>query len=41
MDEFDLIRKFFAPLATSPGADGLRDDVAEIGTLGAQVVIVA
>jgi thiamine-monophosphate kinase len=30
MDEFDLIRKYFAPLATSPGADGLRDDVAEI-----------
>lgn len=30
MDEFDLIRKYFAPLATSPGADGLRDDVAEV-----------
>jgi thiamine-monophosphate kinase len=30
MDEFDLIRRYFAPLATSPGADGLRDDVAEI-----------
>src|SRR5262245_54323006 len=30
MDEFDLIRSYFAPLATSPGADGLRDDVAEI-----------
>jgi thiamine-monophosphate kinase len=30
MDEFDLIRRHFAPLATSPGAVGLRDDVAEI-----------
>lgn len=30
MDEFDLIRRYFAPLANSPGADGLRDDVAEI-----------
>jgi thiamine-monophosphate kinase len=30
MDEFELIRKYFAPLATSPGADRLRDDVAEI-----------
>jgi thiamine-monophosphate kinase len=30
MDEFDLIRRYFAPLVTSPGADGLRDDVAEI-----------
>ena len=30
MDEFDLIRRYFAPLATSPGADQLRDDAAEI-----------
>ncbi|MEQ1780121.1 MAG: thiamine-phosphate kinase [Hyphomonadaceae bacterium] len=30
MNEFDLIRRYFAPLATSPGADGLRDDVAEV-----------
>ncbi len=30
MDEFDLIRRYFAPLAYSPGADQLRDDVAEI-----------
>jgi thiamine-monophosphate kinase len=30
MDEFDLIRRYFAPLVTSPGADDLRDDVAEI-----------
>jgi thiamine-monophosphate kinase len=30
MDEFDLIRRYFAPLVTAPGADDLRDDVAEI-----------
>ena len=30
MDEFDLIRRYFAPLVSAPGADGLRDDVAEI-----------
>lgn len=30
MDEFDLIRRYFAPLVISPGADALRDDVAEI-----------
>lgn len=30
MDEFDLIRRYFAPLASSPGADQLRDDVAEV-----------
>ena len=30
MNEFDLIRRYFAPLATSPGADQLRDDVALI-----------
>jgi thiamine-monophosphate kinase len=30
MNEFDLIRRYFAPLATSPSADQLRDDVAEI-----------
>ena len=30
MNEFDLIRRYFAPLATSSGADNLRDDVAEI-----------
>ena len=30
MNEFDLVRRYFAPLATSPGADSLRDDVAEI-----------
>jgi thiamine-monophosphate kinase len=41
MDEFDLIRKFFAPLATAPGADGLRDDVAEVGTLGGGTRLIA
>ena len=30
MDEFDLIRRYFAPLVISPGAADLRDDVAEI-----------
>lgn len=29
-DEFDLIARFFAPLATLPGAFGLRDDAAAI-----------
>lgn len=38
MDEFDLIRTWFAPLATSPGADGLRDDVAEIDTPGRTIL---
>jgi thiamine-monophosphate kinase len=41
MTEFDLIRKYFAPLATSPGADGLRDDVAEIGVLGGGTRLIA
>ncbi|HVU21804.1 MAG TPA: thiamine-phosphate kinase [Rhizomicrobium sp.] len=30
LSEFDLIEKLFAPLATSPGAFGLKDDVATI-----------
>lgn len=30
LSEFDLIEKLFAPLATTPGAFGLRDDVALI-----------
>jgi thiamine-monophosphate kinase len=30
MDEFDLIRRYFAPLVTSPGAEDLRNDVAEV-----------
>ncbi len=34
MDEFDLIRTFLAPLANSPGADRLTDDVAEIRSAG-------
>lgn len=38
MDEFDLIRTWFAPLATSAGADGLRDDVAEIDTPGRTIL---
>ena len=39
MREFDLIRRYFAPLATSPGAAGLGDDVAvlEAGE-GARIV---
>jgi thiamine-monophosphate kinase len=40
MDEFDLIRRCFAPLATAPGADGLRDDVAEIAHDGGDRLIV-
>ncbi|MEZ5938962.1 MAG: thiamine-phosphate kinase [Hyphomonadaceae bacterium] len=38
MDEFDLIRTLFAPLAQSPGAQGLTDDVAELTTLGRVIV---
>jgi thiamine-monophosphate kinase len=30
MDEFELIAQFFAPLATAPGAFGLKDDAAAI-----------
>jgi thiamine-monophosphate kinase len=30
MDEFDLIARYFAPLATVPGAFGLKDDAAII-----------
>jgi thiamine-monophosphate kinase len=41
MDEFDLIRRCFAPLASSPGADGLRDDVAEIAVDGGRLVVTA
>ncbi len=40
MDEFDLIRTWFAPLAVSDGADGLRDDVAEIETPGRTILTV-
>ena len=31
MDEFELIAEIFAPLATAPGAFGLKDDAAAIG----------
>jgi thiamine-monophosphate kinase len=30
MDEFDIIARYFAPLATTPGAFGLKDDAAVI-----------
>lgn len=40
MDEFDLIRRFFAPIATAPGADRLRDDVAEIALQAGKRLIV-
>ncbi|MBI3675268.1 MAG: thiamine-phosphate kinase [Proteobacteria bacterium] len=30
MGEFEIIAKFFAPLATDPGAFGLKDDVASV-----------
>lgn len=39
MREFDLIRRYFAPLATSPGAAGLGDDVAVLAAGdGARIV---
>ncbi|MDZ4760715.1 MAG: thiamine-phosphate kinase [Alphaproteobacteria bacterium] len=38
MDEFDLIRKWFVPLALSPGADNLLDDVAEIVHGGSRLI---
>ncbi|WP_395647365.1 thiamine-phosphate kinase [Terricaulis sp.] len=37
-DEFDIIRKLFAPLATSAAARGLVDDVALLDARGALVV---
>jgi thiamine-monophosphate kinase len=40
MDEFDLIRRYFAPIAEAPGADGLRDDVAEIALQAGRRLIV-
>jgi thiamine-monophosphate kinase len=33
-DEFDIIAKLFAPLATSPAARGLNDDVAVLAAAG-------
>lgn len=40
MDEFALIRRLFAPLATSEGAAGLGDDVAILASPGNGAVIV-
>lgn len=37
-DEFDVIRKLFAPLATNAGARGLRDDAAVLSARGDLVV---
>lgn len=37
-DEFDVIRTLFAPLATHPGARGLKDDAAVIDLNGATVI---
>ena len=37
-DEFDIIRSLFAPLATHPGARGLRDDAALIEVQGGLVI---
>lgn len=37
-DEFDAIAKYFAPLATTPGARGLRDDAAVLEHVGKLVV---
>lgn len=34
MDEFELIRSYLAPLVSTPGADGLEDDVAELRVSG-------
>ncbi len=41
LDEFGLIARYLAPLATHPGADGLRDDVAVLAleTLRGDLVI--
>lgn len=37
-DEFDVIRGLFAPLATHPGARGLKDDAAMLELSGATVI---
>jgi thiamine-monophosphate kinase len=39
MDEFDLIRTWFAPLATASGAANLSDDVAEVELSGRRLII--
>ncbi len=42
LSEFDLIEKLFAPLATSPGAFGLKDDVATVAERrGCELVVTA
>jgi hypothetical protein len=33
MDDYPLIRRYAAPLATSPGADGLSPVVADVSLL--------
>jgi thiamine-monophosphate kinase len=38
--EFDLIAEFFAPLATSPGAFGLKDDVALVAARAGHDLVV-
>lgn len=40
LDEFDLIRRHFAPLATSPSALGLRDDAAVVAVEPASELVV-
>lgn len=37
-DEFDVIRKLFAPMATHPGARGLKDDAAVVSLTGTSVL---
>lgn len=39
MDEFERIARYFAPLARSPGAHGLSDDVATLGDGNGQTII--
>lgn len=41
MDEFELIRKIFAPLAVAHGADALRDDVAEVDLKSGRLIVTA
>lgn len=40
MDEMDLIRNVLAPLVSVPGADGLRDDAAEL-RVGGRIIATA
>ena len=39
MNEFDRIAHYFAPMARSPGAHGLRDDVATLAETGGRSII--